>query len=270
MRQRGRNICFTAWCDKAEIQFDTECMTYLIIGVEVCPTSGQQHLQGYVEFVRQLDFGMMKNYLGGDKTHLEKRRATAKQAATYCMKDNKFEEFGERSMQGKRTDLEDVAEDILQGSSVRTVAMANPVQYIKYSNGIHKLKAISIEPRCWVTEVIVLYGGTGCGKSKHARELLEDYWVWAPQMGEWFDGYEGQGDVIMEEYRGQLPFGMLLTLLDRYECRVQYKGGSIEFAPKRIVITSPTHPTEWYETVGSDKIEQLLRRITKVTQMTQK
>ena len=100
--------------------------------------------------------------------------------------------------------------------------------------------------------------------------LGPDPWIWTPQRGQWFDGYEGQEDIIFEEYRGQLPYGMLLTLLDRYECPVQYKGGSIEFAPKRIVITSPMPPREWYDLCGPhDKIDQLLRRITSVTHVTE-
>lgn len=267
MRERGRNICFTAWENFDSIVFDTEYMSYLVKGTETCPTSGKQHTQGYVEFLKVTDFSSMKKFLGGNQTHLERRRGTAKQASSYCKKDNNFEEFGTLSRQGKRSDLEDVVEDIQQGTSLRTIAMGHPTQFIKYHSGITKLKALSIEPRNWVTEVTVLYGPTGCGKSRLARELLKDYWVWTPQRGQWFDNYDGQENVIFEEFRGQLPLGMLLTLLDRYECPVQYKGGTVEFAPRRIVITSPKHPRDWYEDCSNDKIDQLLRRVTNVTEV---
>ena len=266
-RDRGRNICFTAWENSDEIVFDKSRMKYLILGKETCPTTGKKHIQGYVEFCQVCDFSVMKKLLGGAQTHLERRRGTAKQARTYCMKDNDFEEYGTASKQGKRSDLDDVVDDISQGSSLRTIAMGFPIQYIKYHNGITKLKLMHIEPRNWVTEVTVLYGPTGCGKSKLARELLNDYWVWTPQRGQWFDGYEGQTDVIFEEFRGQLPLEMTLTLLDRYECPVQYKGGTVEFAPRRVVITSPKHPKHWYEDCYNDKIEQLLRRVTNVTEV---
>jgi len=86
-----------------------------------------------------------------------------------------------------------------------------------------------------------------------------------PAREKWFDGYDGHAHVIMEEFRGQLSIGMMLTMLDRYECPVQNKGGTVEFCPTDIVITSPVHPDEWYSDNVNDKIkEQLLRRITKI------
>lgn len=264
-RRRMRNVCFTAWCDNVE--YDTEYMKYLVFGREVCPETGRKHLQGYAEFVRALDFGKVKSLLGGDTTRVDSRRGTPEQAATYCKKDNNFEEHGTISKQGKRTDLDAVVEDIQNNLTIRETAMNNPIQYIKYHRGIEKFRSLMIQPRDWVTEVSVLWGKTGTGKSRLAREMLNDYWVWTPARQAWFDGYDGHEDVIMEEFRGQLTLGFMLTLLDRYECPVQVKGGTIEFCPKRIVITSPKHPRDWYEDQSNDKIDQLLRRVTNVTEV---
>lgn len=259
-RLRYRNVCFTAW---NTVEYDTEHMKYLIVGEEVCPSTGKTHYQGYVEFLQQKDFSLIKRLLG-EETHIESRRGSANQASAYCMKDNKFIEYGTMGKQGKRTDLDNVVEDIQSGLSLRETALAHPTQYIKYHKGIEKFRALQIEPRNWETEVIVLYGKTGCGKSRQARELCENYYVWTPARGKWFDNYDGQEDVIMEEFRGQLPLGFMLVLLDRYECPVECKGGTVEFCPKRIVITSPKHPKLWYEDDKNDKIQQLLRRITKI------
>jgi len=59
---------------------------------------------------------------------------------------------------------------------------------------------------------------------------------------------------------------MLLRLLDRYDCRVETKGATIQFVPTKIVITSPVHPRSWYSIFEhqEDKIDQLLRRITSI------
>jgi len=62
---------------------------------------------------------------------------------------------------------------------------------------------------------------------------------------------------------------MMLTMLDRYECPVQVKGGMVEFCPKKIIITSPKHPKDWYEDQSDDKVNQLLRRISNVTHVTE-
>lgn len=265
MRKRMRNACFTAWTD--DIEYDSTYMQYLIIGREVCPETGKDHIQGYAEFVRALDFAKIKSLLGGAETHIESRRGTAQQASEYCMKEKNFKEFGTRSKQGKRSDLDQVVEDVQSGLTIRETAMNNPVQYIKYHRGIEKLRSLMVKPRDWVTEVTVLWGKTGTGKSRKARELVEDYWCWTPARGSWFDGYDGHENVIMEEFRGQLTLGFMLALLDRYECPVQVKGGTVEFCPRRVIITSPKHPRDWYEDQRSDRIDQLLRRVTDVTEV---
>lgn len=265
-RVRMRNAVFTAW---SNVQYDKEYMKYLIVGEEVCPSTGKTHFQGYAEFVKQLEFSLVKNLLGGEETHIEQRRGSAAQAATYCKKDNKFKEYGTISRQGKRSDIEDATDMLTEGNSLKDTALANPALYVRYHKGLEKFRNLLIEPRNWVTEVTVLYGETGCGKSRKARELVDNYWVWTPARGKWFDGYEGHENVIMEEFRGQLPFGFLLSLLDRYECPVEVKGGTVEFCPKKIIITSPKHPRLWYEDCASDKVAQLLRRITNVSNVSE-
>lgn len=259
-RVRYRNVCFTAW---SNVEYDKEHMKYLVVGEEVCPSTGKQHFQGYVEFVQQRDFSLIKKLLG-ESAHIEARKGSPSQASAYCMKDNKYKEYGTLSKQGKRSDLDNVVEDIQSGLTLKETALANPNQFIKYHKGIEKFRYLHIEPRNWETEVIVLFGSTGCGKSRLARELCEDYWVWTPARGKWFDNYDGHQHVIMEEFRGQLTLGFMLVLLDRYECPVECKGGTVEFCPKKIVITSPKHPRLWYEDCKTDKINQLLRRITEI------
>lgn len=263
-RTRMRNACFTAWVESLE--YDERYMKYLVYGREVCPKTNKQHLQGYCEFKNPVEFSTAKRILGGDETHLASRykESTALKASDYCKKDGDFVEFGTISKpSGKRTDLDNAVEDLEHGFTIKETALNNPVVYIKYHRGLEKFRSLFIEPRERAPEVIVLFGSTGTGKSKRARELVSDYWVWTPQRGEWFDGYDGHHNVIFEEFRGKehISYGFLLTLLDRYECPVQVKGGTTEFIASKIVITSPTHPRWWYENLPNDSIDQLLRRI---------
>lgn len=266
----ARNYCFTwySWPDKTWANI-LECLPhfrYLVGGEEICPTTSRPHIQGYIEFLEKTDSTVLTD---AGVTHVEPRKKSAKAASAYCKKDNKnIIEIGTMSQQGKRSDLAVVAEDIKSGRSIKQVAEDHPETFIRFHKGITALKMILIKPRNSVPNVTILYGPTGTGKSKLAREITTDAWIWTPMRGQWFDHYEGQSDVIFEEFRGQFPLGMLLIILDRYDCPVQYKGGTVEFAATNIVITSPKHPANWYRSDGTDRIEQLFRRVTRTLEIT--
>ena len=55
----------------------------------------------------------------------------------------------------------------------------------------------------------------------------------------------------------------LLRLLDRYPYTVPLKCGHAQFLAKRIYITSPFHPKDWYPNCG-EQMKQLFRRISKI------
>ena len=57
----------------------------------------------------------------------------------------------------------------------------------------------------------------------------------------------------------------MLALLDRYEMRIELKGGHRQFLAKLIIITSNQHPQGLY---GHESILQLLRRINKIKHIT--
>lgn len=265
-----RNFCFTI-NNYSETSLDAlksiDTLRYCIAGREV-GENGTSHLQGYCELTKQISFDNLKLLI--PTAHIEKRMGTPQQASDYCRKDGDiFFEFGSMSKPGKRSDIHDAVDLLVSGSSIREMAMEHPAPYIKYHRGFEKFKSLLIEPRNEPPEVSVLYGPTGSGKSRQARELLSNPYIWGPEQGKWFDGYEGQEECIFEEFRGQLPFGMILRLLDRYDCRVETKGSTIQFVATKIVLTSPVHPREWYTMFehNDDKVEQLLRRLTSIKKL---
>jgi len=244
-------------------------LSYCVFGKEIGKECSTPHLQGYVQFKEKIAFSTVCSLLN-NKAHIEPAIASDASNYDYCTKDdNLFFEYGTRKKQGKRNDIHSACQMIQEGHSMKEVALSNPVPYVKYHRGFEKYKSLMIEPRNEMPEVIVLYGLTGTGKSRTARQMLPDAYVWGPEQGKWFDGYEGQEECIFEEFRGQLPFGMLLRLLDRYDCRVETKGSTIQFVATKIVITSPVHPNYWYQMFESsdDKIDQLLRRVKEVKEL---
>lgn len=243
---------------------------YIITGYEGKEEGKTPHIQGYIYFKDAKTFTSLKKYM--PRAHIEVRAkdSTSHAAIEYCKKEGHYDEDGEPPTQGERTDIKNVANMIKEGKKVKDVAMAYPEVYIKFHRGIQALRNIilSDNKRVDKPEVIVYYGRTGTGKSFSAFRDTDsnDRYVWGGEQGQWFDGYDGEKHVILEEFRGQLPFSMLLRLLDKYEMRVQVKGGFVNFVATKIIITSPEHPKKWYSSLSSNdgKLDQLIRRIDKI------
>lgn len=103
---RKRTWCFTGYNQQSRYIYWTEDtipegIRYLVYQVELCPETGREHVQGYVEFKSSTRFAKIKEMFGDETMHLEARMGSAKQAADYCKKDDtrkigtSFREFGE-------------------------------------------------------------------------------------------------------------------------------------------------------------------------------
>ncbi len=159
---------------------------------------------------------------------------------------------------GTRNDLANVKRRLDEGATENQIAEEYFGEWTRHYKAFREYKRIKTQQRTWKTKVIVCHGDPGTGKSKWALEQApEAYWK---QRGNWWDGYEGQPDVVIDDYYGWLPFDTLLRLLDRYPMIVETKGGHAQFVAKTIIITSNKKPEEWYTNENLD-IRALLRRI---------
>jgi len=64
-----------------------------------------------------------------------------------------------------------------------------------------------------------------------------------------------------------LPVGRMLTLMDRYKTDVEIKGGIVNFAPHRIIITSNYSPQDLYPSALAVTMAAFCRRISETVQM---
>lgn len=237
---------------------------YCCFGKEV-GANGTPHLQGVVLLHKTMRTGAVKRFDGFTRVHLEPRRGTWDQAIEYCKKDGDWKEVGARPRQGRRSDLEDVV-DMVGTKSLREIADEAPVVYVKYFKGIQELKKFKYTERSWEMEVIVAYGPPGTGKTRMAVETSESHFMVAtPRSGSevWFDGYEGQETMILDDFYGWLRWSFLLKLLDRYKLNLPVKGGFVPMRSKRIVITSNTAPNLWYKYDDKKLYSALTRRISR-------
>lgn len=232
---------------------------------EKAPTTGTIHLQGYLELPSRLTHKQLKEKFPG--AFLELARGSRDQCKEYCTKEESRVdgpwEIGDWAAggQGKRSDLAEVKRMLDSGATELEVADNHFGDYVRYHKAFAQYRQLRVTARSEKTEVHVYWGDPGTGKSKKA---LEDnpgaYWK---ARGNWWDGYDQQATVVLDDFYGWLPFDMLLRLLDRYPLNVEVKGGTRVFNSKRIVITSNKHPSEWYHSENIC-VPALYRRIDKV------
>jgi len=235
---------------------ESEC-SYVVIGCET-GESGTFHWQGYTELRKPYRWATITGL--AFRWHIERRMGSQAEAIKYSKKDDNYITHGKRREQGSRGDLDRIRR-VADEDGMRVVCMVGNLQQIKVAEKYLSYNEIG---RSWKPEVTWIWGDSGTGKSKMAREITgED--VYTKNVGtKWWDGYDGHDDVIIDDFRDDWwPVTYMLALLDRYEMIVEYKGGQRQFRAQRIVITSCRAPDMCYRHTN-EQITQLTRRIDKV------
>jgi hypothetical protein len=92
----------------------------------------------------------------------------------------------------------------------------------------------------------VFWGVTGSGKSRRAWEEAGLAAYPKDPRTKFWDGYQGQGSVVMDEFRGAIDVSHLLRWFDRYPVNVEIKGSSMPLVANNIWITSNIPPEAWF------------------------
>lgn len=281
--KRARGWCFTYnnYDDNVVEFFKNICpkeADFIVFGFEMGEKK-TPHLQGYIEFPNARRGSALRKLYDG-KTHWEVRKGKAEDAFLYCIKGEqtksewiakgregpnfglnaKIFQKGTLSKQGQRTDLEEVADLVIEGATLKEIGSTYPVEFIKFHKGIIALKSVLYEHRTTKPLVIWRWGKTGLGKTRKARESHNTYYI--KDGTQWWDGYEQQEAIIIDDFDGRWPIRDLLRLLDYGPYQGQYKGGYIAINSPTIYITCDRPPSLIGYSV--EELEQLNRRIDKV------
>ncbi|MDD1463547.1 hypothetical protein MEO39_26550 [Dolichospermum sp. ST_sed2] len=258
---RNRNWCFTLNNPtNAPTREQFTGANYIVYQLEQ-GDNGNIHYQGYVEFEEKKSLDSLRRMLAG--AHFEIRRGSQQDAINYCKKqDTRLAEpyeDGIPKQQGKRSDLDEIRNAIIKGESNESIADNYFGQWVRYHRSFTTYRNLKQPPRTWKTEVYMCYGPPGTGKSKYALESSEPTTQYWKQRSQWWDLYENQVNVILDDYYGWLPWDVLLRILDRYPLLVETKGGQVNFTAKKIFITTNSKPDTWYK--DSPNFKALTRRI---------
>lgn len=209
---RSRNWCLTAFItpgeelDGPQSFYNAERMQYLIIGQEICPTTGRKHWQCYVQLKHPASFASVQGLLNfNSPPHLEVCRGSPAQNIAYCKKEGDWTDYGEaaglRVGQGARTDLLSTVRALEEGQSLEVLltdeahasVIARHMNYFervaeKFANG----KALAETGAGFTTAVLRPWQVALLAKVSAIPDPRKVYWVWDGVGGtgkSWFANY---------------------------------------------------------------------------------
>lgn len=222
---------------------------------------GTPHIQGAVTFKVAKRLSSLKKL--HKEAHWEIRKCT--DAALYCIKsDSDIVVNADYRHQGKPKDFDQCVE-LIRNGELKRVREEYPVLYCKHGRKFKEYNRDVSKPKNMEREVYWYWGGAGTGKTRAAvEEAGEDSWMSNGNL-QWFDGYTGETNVVLDDLRASdTKYNYLLRLLDRYKMKVPIKGDMINWDATKIWITSPQPPHILLATMvndDKDNVEQIMRRI---------
>lgn len=229
---------------------------------EICPTTGRHHYQLIASFSKPQRLAAVKRLIGSG--HWEATRSEA--AKAYVWKE-------ETSVPGTRFELGSQPlqrNDPKDWQRIRDLAKAGNLDeipgdvFVRYYRSLTSIAADYGQPPAIERTVNVYWGRTGTGKSKLAWEEAGLSAYSKDPRNKWWCGYQGQTNVIIDEFRGVVDISHLLRWLDRYPVRVELKGSSKPFLCQTIWITSNLAPEQWYPDLDQETKDALYRRLTNI------
>lgn len=242
-----------------------------VFQLEMSPTTGQPHFQGYFELVNKKRMSWIKTNI--HPFHfLVPAKGSPKQNLAYCTKSESRLHgpwmVGEFRVDENANKTELFCKDVIAGKSDLELVSHHPSSFCRYPRIIDRLRTTSIPVRTTPLEVYLFFGPPGVGKTEFAYQqgqqagyepyelpIGKDFWT-SPAMF-------GHKYVILDEFKANLGLKDLLKILDVRPIEVPLKGGFQWWCPDIVVITTNVSPWNWYRYENRNfEREALFRRIT--------
>lgn len=273
--KQSRNFCFTDFklLDLKKIYDNyNDIIRYICWGEEITPTTGKKHYQGWIQFINKKTLGGVKRVLGSNEIHIEVCRGDEFSNEKYCKKDNNFQQFGTFTCQGARSDLEVVAKMIRDEKPLIDIANENIDLFMRNRSGIMAYRQLVQQEKSYEyrnVTVEVIEGSAGSGKTRAAYEgsCKENRYfkTEGTNLNTYWDGYDYNKTIIIDEFANQCELTRLLTILDGVQLAVNQKHSGSYARWERVIITTNLPWDKWYPNANMEHRRGLWRRIKKWT-----
>ena len=176
-------------CQADEKAMEASCKeaVYGLTVHEVGKKRGTPHMHCWLHFK---DAKSRRQIVAGHpRTDVRAGRGTDAQAAVHLSKGNEPTVYGAPTKQGKRNDIEEARDILVQTGSMRdVVSTVTSYQAVKFGELYLKYAE---QPRAYgKREVRWYWGASGTGKTYAAQEEFPDAYV-KSSADKWWDGYDG-------------------------------------------------------------------------------
>lgn len=149
------------WVEDIKKSTDKGLIKFAVGQEEICPTTNKKHLQTYIEFEKEQSLKSIREMLNdfkeytiyhivnGKESNLQKRKGSQNSAIKYCTKkDTRKEnglsfEFGEKKVQGKRSDLDDIVDMVYKGHTRNEILIEHKGNALRHLHFIKDAMLIS-------------------------------------------------------------------------------------------------------------------------------
>lgn len=255
-------------------EFEDKCRnegaTAWVAQVEISPSTGRKHIQAFVRLQKRKRYTAVSAIFWN--CHAENAK-DMKAAWDYCTKEESRDPEGWQTQFGtpeNRSDLHTACE-LIKSKGISAVVDQVPTTFVRYHRG---LEALRFHLACrrlgeWrPVEVIVRWGPTDVGKTRGVFDWCRSrglsYYDCPLSEDAWFDGYNDQPVLLLDEFYGQLKPDRLLKLLDGYVRQWRVKGGFVVGVWTTVFITCNVEPDRWYHAIPPEVQAAILRRITRI------
>jgi len=247
--------------------------------------NGTPHLQGFMQYSSRVTMPFLARLSGLEQAHFEVANGSPESNIHYCSKPlpgcacekcvlaislGGPYVYGEVSgvTQGKRTDLSRLQAALDSGAPLPEIYRSHFSTMSRVEKFAINYRRITTAPRNFATQVWVLCGAPGTGKTRTAWLLASSlgsvYNVpMQKQSGLYWDDYGGQDCVILDEFGGDRCTPKFFNqLCDRYPFTVPiHGGGGHQFVSRYVFLTTNYPPRQWWPNAQAASVGALLRRI---------